>query len=277
MATRTHGETNTHLYKLWQRLKKLQNDNASDVILDPSWYVSYQAFADAARSAGYSDVNRHIHQHNLKLGYYPGNICFKNKRYTQSKTLEYDGIVKTISDWAEFRKINRQTLNKRIDVGWTIAQALEYAPPPVSDHKESKSHLYKLWQQLKENGRPHLKNYEIYAPWLKDYVAFADYAKSMGYSDDYRYLHRHNLEIGYVPGNIYFTNYRPRIERVLLYEGVSKSISDWARLKKIKPNTLSARLKAGWTIGQALGEEARPNKRMLAQQIKIKGGHNNGN
>ena len=128
-------------------------------------------------------------------------------------------------------------------------------------HGESNSHLYKMWQQLKENSRPHLQDFEVFDEWKNSYESFAEYARSIGYSEEVnRHMHRHNLEVGYVPGNIYFKDYRSRVGRVLLYDGVSKSVRDWARVTGIKHSTLKTRLKKGWTIGQALGFEPRNKK-----------------
>lgn len=113
----------------------------------------------------------------------------------------------------------------------------------------------------REEYRKREQAIEVFDEWENSYESFAEYARSIGYSEEVnRHMHRHNLEVGYVPGNIYFKNYRSRVGRVLLYDGVSKSVKDWARATGIKHSTLQMRLKKGWTIGQALGFEPRNKK-----------------
>jgi len=54
--------------------------------------------------------------------------------------------------------------------------------------------------------------------------------------------------------------YTGGVPRILTYNGVSKSLTDWARDLGCGPSTIHARLTKGWSLKEALTTPVRPQK-----------------
>lgn len=141
----THGESTkerkTRLYRAWQAIKKRTTDPHSDhykyygargIRLCPAWDASYENFRDdILREIGpWPGADYTIDRIDNEKGYQPGNVRWStgleqilNRRNT--RWLTWNGITKTIAQWAKDLGFNKSTLYLRIDkYGWSIAEAL---------------------------------------------------------------------------------------------------------------------------------------------------------
>lgn len=134
---RTHGKTNTRLYKIWdgmrQRCSNLNNKDfkrygSRGITVCDEWDESFECFYDWAMSNGYED-NLTIDRKNVNGNYEPYNCRWftakqqGNNRRT-NKTLIHNGKEMNMVEWANYTKIPYGTLKQRIYNGWTIERAL---------------------------------------------------------------------------------------------------------------------------------------------------------
>lgn len=126
-------------------------------------------------------------------------------------------------------------------------------------HGGYEDHLYDIWQDIKmrcswpehrlyhNNGARGVK---VHDDWLNDYALFREYALTHGYKDGF-HLHRYDRDSDYAPGNVFFSAMKPG-SKYLEYQGEFKTQAEWSRDRGIKQQTLSKRLKNGWTTAEAL-------------------------
>ncbi len=79
-------------------------------------------------------------------------------------------------------------------------------------------------------------------------------------------LDRIESQKGYEPGNCRWTTKadqnrnRPNHAVMLTHNGISKSLTDWAREIGMSPNSLRGRLQLGWSVEKALTTPKQPGK-----------------
>lgn len=106
--------------------------------------------------------------------------------------------------------------------------------------------------------------YEIYGArgirvcdeWLQDKTKFFEWAFNNGYSDKLT-IDRINVNGNYEPNNCRWVSYKVQANnrpcnRIILLDGISHTLSEWADITGIKKATIHARLKRGWTPEKAL-------------------------
>lgn len=140
--TKTHGETNTRLYKIWVGIKdRCYNSNSYNyenygergILVCDEWNSSYESFRDWAMCNGYSDSLT------IDRVDYDGDYEPSNCRWTDVKTqannrrtnrfITFKGETHTISEWGEITGIKPNTIRMRLDsYGYTIEQALSTTP-----------------------------------------------------------------------------------------------------------------------------------------------------
>lgn len=132
------GNTKNRLYRIWANMKsRCYNPKASrfehyggkGVIICPEWLHDFRAFYDWAMSHGYSD-ELSIDRIDVNGNYEPDN-CRWERPKVQSNNLSvnrkitFNGVTRTLSEWATATGINRRTIAARLDLhGWTVEQAL---------------------------------------------------------------------------------------------------------------------------------------------------------
>ena len=144
----------------------------------------------------------------------------------------------------------------------------EYYPNHFVKHGKFGTKIYRTWGGIKfrcEN--PNSKAYpgyggrgiKMYEPWSKSFVEFYKYIGDP--PTDKHTLDRIDNNKGYEPGNIQWATWKQQANNrrdtvIIEYKGQKMSISEWARLRNIKINTLNARIqRSKWPIGKALGYE----------------------
>ena len=131
-------------------------------------------------------------------------------------------------------------------------------------HRQSKTRLYRIWKGMKNrcyNERtPKYKDYgmrgiRIYEEW-QNFEPFYDWAMNNGYQDDLT-IDRIDVNGNYEPNNCRWikSSLQARNRRnnhLLLFNGKTRGISEWAEIYNLKPLTLLARINRGWSIEKAL-------------------------
>ena len=131
-----HGDRYTRLYDIWRGIKSrcytqsstsYKNYGLRGVKMCDEW-LDYQTFKRWALANGYKD-NLTIDRIDVNGDYTPNNcrwVSYKensnNKR--NNRYIEYNGKIKTLTEWAEEYHIKVGTLWARLNKGWTIEKAL---------------------------------------------------------------------------------------------------------------------------------------------------------
>lgn len=134
-----YRESNPRLYRIWKAMKnRCYNENGPDyklyggrgITVCEEWKNNFDSFCRWALENGYQE-ELSIDRIDVNGNYEPSNCRWAtNKEQGNNKTdnvfLTYKGETKTITQWVEELKLNRNTLNHRLnDLGWTVEQAFE--------------------------------------------------------------------------------------------------------------------------------------------------------
>lgn len=129
------------------------------------------------------------------------------------------------------------------------------------------SYIYNSWKGIKsrclDKSNKHYKNYGgrgiiIHKEWEDDPVGFADYIKKeLGERPPKHTLDRINNEKGYEPGNLRWAtsrqqNNNTRKNRHLTLNGETLTVAQWSRKLKVSKNTITKRLRLGWSTERTL-------------------------
>lgn len=133
---KTHGKSRSPLYKIWSGMKQrcldknckaYVNYGGRGIKICENWIDSFSCF--------YNDMSE-SYKKGLEIdridnnGNYELSNCKWSNREEQSNNrrsniiLEFNGIKKNITQWAEFTKISRKIIFQRISRGWSIEKAL---------------------------------------------------------------------------------------------------------------------------------------------------------
>lgn len=138
--------------------------------------------------------------------------------------------------------------------------------PAHKTHGESRTRLYVIWNNMKQRcGNPNSIEYHLYGgrgisvcdEWQSSYEAFRDWALANGYKSGLS-IDRKENDGPYCPDNCRWATAREqanntRRNRLLTYDGETRSIAEWARVIGVKPVTLRSRIdKYHWSVEDAL-------------------------
>lgn len=133
-------------------------------------------------------------------------------------------------------------------------------------HGEShKTRLYSIWRGMKDRcyrqTHPYYNHYggrgiTVCPEWKTSYVAFRDWAKSHGYSDDLS-IDRIDNDKGYSPENCRWASNAQQANnqsrnRQITFQGRTQNLTQWAEELGISFPVLHYRLKHGWSIEDSL-------------------------
>lgn len=135
--SQTHNMTKTRLYRIWMGMKTRcynQNDyaykyyGARGIIVCQEWINDFINFYNWSMENGYSD-DLTIDRIDVNGNYEPNNCRWatnfeqqNNKR--DNVKIEYNGIIKTVAEWAKELNVKYETLYSRLSYGWTTEQIL---------------------------------------------------------------------------------------------------------------------------------------------------------
>lgn len=145
---RTHGDWNLRIRRIWMnmmaRCYKKENPNykgygAKGIIVCSEWH-DYAVFKKWAYENGYDDALSLDRFPNNTGIYQPDNCRWATsteqaRNKTNNKFLEFNGLFKTVAEWAEIYGIDQTRVNRRLYKGWTIEDALT---KPIDQNKISK-------------------------------------------------------------------------------------------------------------------------------------------
>lgn len=151
------------------------------------------------------------------------------------------------------------------------AASKSYETRPVTERKSyidgrTKEPLYHIWWSIR--GRcynPKHVSYHSYGArgikicdeWL-DYANFREWALSNGWNESLQ-IDRIDNDCDYCPENCRFVTPKQncnnrRNNRLLTYDGMTLTTTQWADLKGWTPNVIWCRLKMGWSVERTLTE-----------------------
>lgn len=124
----------------------------------------------------------------------------------------------------------------------------------MSTHKETNTKLYGVWCAIKTRCyNPHSKYYNRYGgrgiyvcdEWRNDFAAFRNWAHENGYKKGLS-IDRIDNNRGYSPDNCRWADAKTQANnrsnnRILTFDGVSHSVTEWARILNVSPKTLFTR------------------------------------
>ena len=129
---------NTRLYDIWVNMKQRcfnQNDQAYQnyggrgIAVCDEWKDDFQAFYDWSVSNGYQD-GLSIDRINNDGNYSPENCRWtdrnvQNRNRRNNHKITYNGVTKTVVEWAEEKNIPYELLLNRLNkLGWSVERAL---------------------------------------------------------------------------------------------------------------------------------------------------------
>lgn len=147
--------------------------------------------------------------------------------------------------------------------GWTI----EYLGRTT--HGETKTRLHKIWEAMltrcEYENHIHYANYggrgiSVCEAW-HDYVAFRDWSLQNGYADNLS-IDRLDNDKGYAPDNCRWATVKEqqnnkRSNRLVTWNGATKTITEWSEITGIKKTTIKERLNHGWSVEDTLTKPVR--------------------
>lgn len=135
-----------------------------------------------------------------------------------------------------------------------------------TSHKMSKTKLYTKWVSIKDRCfNPKNKAYQNYGgrgirvckEWAESFENFYEWAINSGYSEELT-IDRIDVNGDYEPNNCRWADVKTqsnntRRNHYLTYKGETKSLAEWAEIKKINYSTLRARINTyHWSVEKAL-------------------------
>lgn len=140
----THGESKTKLNKVWRNMKdrsyninnkRYPHYGGRGIKVCEEWQ-KYEPFRDWANESGY-EVGLSLDRINNDGDYAPSNCRWatskiQNNNFSRNRNISFQGIIHSISEWSRILKIPRNTLDYRINSGWSIESAF-YTKPVIGN------------------------------------------------------------------------------------------------------------------------------------------------
>lgn len=132
-------------------------------------------------------------------------------------------------------------------------------------HGGTGTRLFHIWSAMRARcynpnnnryGNYGAKGITVCATWRTSFASFRDWAESTGYSD-VKTIDRKNLRRGYCPSNCRWIPscmqaYNKTTSHMITFNGRTKCVAEWANELGISQFTIHTRLKAGWSVADAL-------------------------
>lgn len=132
-------------------------------------------------------------------------------------------------------------------------------------HGMTHSRLFNIWQSMKQ--RCYCKNCDAYKyyggreikicdEWLNDFKCFYNWAINNGYKEDLT-IDRIDVNGNYEPSNCRWIDMiaqanNKRNNRLITYNGITDTLSNWAKKYNIESGVLYWRIRHGWNVEKAL-------------------------
>ena len=152
---------------------------------------------------------------------------------------------------------------------------LRYRVETATEHGKKAKHgmhntrLYRIWRGIKQRcTNPNYHSYADYGgrgitvcdEWL-EFEPFRDWALANGYRDDFT-IDRIDSNGSYTPENSRWASMRTqqnnkRNNRKLTYNGITRTVPEWARITNIPVTAIYKRMKHNWPAERILTEKIR--------------------
>lgn len=204
--------------------------------------------------------------------YCPENCLFmpatEARKFNATKTIKisYNNKELSISDWERETGIPRSVIAYRFSHGWDVEKI--FTTPVKStnlDDKDDKKRLNEIWKTMKQRCyNPNNEKYKtcgakgicVCDEWKTDFHAFETWAISNGYEKSLTIM-RIDLNKNYSPNNCKWATLQEQAKNrsnnhMIEYNGEKMTLEDWSRKVGISSPTIRRRLKAGWSVKDAL-------------------------
>jgi len=134
-----HNMRNEPVYKVWTGVKdRCTNSKGSHysgygargITICDEWRDSFEAFYGCvSKLPNFGEPAYSLDRIDNDGNYEPGNVRWATpvsqarNRHT-NRVFEFDGVSRTLAGWAEVVGIPRDTLRKRLEMGWSVRDAL---------------------------------------------------------------------------------------------------------------------------------------------------------
>lgn len=132
-------------------------------------------------------------------------------------------------------------------------------------HGKRQTRLYRIWLSMKNRcNNPNYHHYDRYGgrgivvcdKWQSNFQAFWEWAMANGYQDDLS-IDRIDNDKGYSPDNCRWATAKEQANnlssnRMIHFGSETHNLAQWSEIQKLSINTVNYRLRAGWTIEEAL-------------------------
>lgn len=147
--TRTHGMSKSKEFKIWAGIRnRCYNKNEPSYLnyggrgihMSDEWFNSFETFY---QDMGPRPSKNHSIERENNNGPYCKSNCKWATRVEQANNrrtnvfYEYNGIARTLTGWARELGLNKNTLAKRLNLGWAFEKAIS---EPI--HVESRNNVY---------------------------------------------------------------------------------------------------------------------------------------
>ena len=136
-----HGMKNTRLYRVWGNMlarcyiessSRYYRYGARGITVCEEWRNDFTTFYEWAMANGYAD-DLTIDRIDTNGNYEPSNCRWATRKeqmnnYSGNIYLEYNGVRKTVAEWAEETGLNVGTIRSRLKRGWSAEKTLTEKP-----------------------------------------------------------------------------------------------------------------------------------------------------
>lgn len=147
--TKTHGKTNTRIFKIWQGMierccsKNIHNFNeygGRGITVCNEWKNDFMTFYNWAIKNGYKD-RLTIDRINVNGNYEPSNCRWATKKEQannrrNNKLITYKGKTLNQKQWEEFLNLPYGTILRRLKAKWSIEKTMN---TPIKRYKNAKA------------------------------------------------------------------------------------------------------------------------------------------
>ena len=129
---------NERVYRIWRNIltrcyntksKRYKNYGGRGIVMCSEWRNNFKLFYDWSMKNGYND-RLTIERIDVNGNYEPSNCCWATwlrqaNNKTTNKYYTYNGETMTLTDFARKYNENYKRLWARLDLGWTIEEAIQ--------------------------------------------------------------------------------------------------------------------------------------------------------
>lgn len=133
-ANTTHGKSRSKIHAVWLNMKQ-RCDNPKNTFFHHyggrgiGYCRRWSSFENFYEDMGDPPEGFTLDRENNNLGYSKSNCRWVSRKTQQNnrranRRIKIDGETNTISEWAEISGLHRNTLNERLNEGWTPKRAI---------------------------------------------------------------------------------------------------------------------------------------------------------